>query len=113
MQSFVSNASEVDNNKISYVEKIAASHGISTDALKDKAIDFIEQRAMIMEEVKHHTRVEQPTSINDLILVKKVDPNSFVDKFNEFLRKNNQEASTKENDFDFNYPMFLVPLDNN
>jgi hypothetical protein len=103
----------VPKHKDDFITEVATSYGLSTDELKEEAINFIDQRTTMMHEKRQHAGLDNPTSIDDLIVVKKADPNTFVDKFNAFLRANGKEGAAKATDFDFNYPMFLVPLDTN
>ncbi len=96
-----------------FITEVATSYGLSADELKEEAVNFIDQRTTMMHEKRQHAGFDNPTSIDDLIIVKKADPNTFIDKFNTFLRANGKEGAAKESDFDFNYPMFLAPLDKN
>jgi hypothetical protein len=94
-----------------FISEVATSYGLSAEELKEEAINFIGRRTTMMHEKRQHAGLDKPTSIDDLIVVKKADPNTFIDKFNAFLRASGEDKIAKPSDFDFNYPMFLVPLE--
>ena len=122
MEEFASASNEQKDGKTSqsimpekssdaFITEVATSYGLSADELKEEAINFIGRRTTMMHERSHHAGLDKPTSIDDLIVVKKADPNTFINKFNAFLRASGENKTVNISDFDFNYPMFLVPLE--
>jgi hypothetical protein len=94
-----------------YIEEVASSYGLSSEALQEEALKFLDKRSASAHDHKQYMGQDQPSSINDLIAVKKSDPDDFIKKFNEFNRMNGKSIEAKASDFNFAYPMFLIPLD--